>query len=392
MKIVILSIWYSEKMGYVENLLSKALASLGHEVHVITSTAQVYYNEPNYDIIYKPYLGERIQKESVKEIDGFKLHRLPFLEIGNKIVIKQLGAKLKEIKPDIVQAFDAFSFLTLQGAFYKPILGYKFFTANHIVASVFPLYSNSKVNLFKRLVFYLTRTIPGRICSWSTSICYPATIDAMEIAVKYYGVQKKKVKQAYLGVDTDIFHPKKESDGSSEVRKQLEIKESELLCIYTGRFTEGKNPLCLAKAVDKLVEMNEPFKALFLGDGPQVDEIKKMKACIVHDFVPYQELSKYYQIADIGVWPRQESTSMLDATASGLPIIISDRVQAKERVDGNGLIYTENDVDSLIESLLKLKDEELRAKLANNGVNKIKNKYSWIKIAIERVKDYNSFL
>ena len=392
MKIVILSVWYSEKMGYIENSLSKAMASLGHEVHVITSIAQVYYNEPNYDIIYKPYLGERILEKSVKEVDGFMLHRLPFFELGNKIIIKGLKEKLKKIKPDIVQTFDSCSFLTMQGAFYKLLFGYKFFTANHIVASVFPFLIDTKVSFLKKFAFYLTRTIPGRICSWTTSMSYPATIDALEIAVKYYGVQKKKVKQAYLGVDTDLFYPKKKREDVTKKREQLGVNTSEILCIYTGRFTEGKNPLCLAKAVDELVEMNEPFKALFVGNGPQVNEIKKMKGCIIHDFVQYQELPGFYQLADIGIWPRQESTSMLDATANGLPIIISDKVQAKERIDGNGLTYSENDVESLISKLIQLKDGKLRSQLSNYGVEKIKNKFSWLKIAEERLKDYNSFL
>ena len=131
MKIVILSVWFSDRMGYIENCLPKALARLGHDVHVLSSTAQVYYNEPNYDIIYKSFIGERIQPEGIYEIDGYTLHRLNFGTISNKIFIKNLKGKLKAINPDVVQAFDAFSFLTLQGAFNKLFLKYKFFTANH---------------------------------------------------------------------------------------------------------------------------------------------------------------------------------------------------------------------------------------------------------------------
>lgn len=383
-------------MGYIENCFPKALAQLGHEVHVISSTAQVYYNDSSYHNIYEPYLGKNIQEIGIKEIDGFKLHRIPFGVLSSKIYLKNLKQKLNEIDPDVVQSFDGFSFLTLQGAFYKLSMRYKFFTANHIVASVFPLFLDKKDSLLYKLKFYVTRTIPGRIVSKVTSRCYPATIDALDIAVKYYGIPKDKVKLAPLGVDTDFFHPFNQNVENIAQRKQkrqeLGFSENDIVCIYTGRFTEGKNPLCLAQAIDKLFEIGEPFKALFIGNGPQSEEIQKMKGCFVHKFVPYHELPQYYAIADIGVWPKQESTSMIDAAACCLPIIISNKVHATERVEGNGLTYVENDVDDLVKIILQMKDASLRGNLGKVGIEKIQNKFSWNKIAQDRINDYELFI
>jgi len=398
MKIVILSSWFSERMGYIENCLPKALAQLGHEVHVVSSTANVYYNSPDYKEVYEPFLGKNIAQEGVKQIDGFTLHRIPFTNIDNKIWFnnRKLGKTLREIDPDVVQVFDAFSFTTFQAFYFKLLLRFKLFTANHTVASVFPLFQPGKGTILHKLFFFISRTVPGKIVSWFTSMCYPATIDALDIAVKYYGVPKEKVKLASLGVDTDFFCPVPSSSEAlaarEKKRRELGVNDGEILCIYTGRFTEGKNPLLLAKAIEKLVERNEPFKALFMGNGAQLEEIKKRKGCIVHEFVPYHQLPEYYNIADIGVWPKQESTSMIDASACGIPIVISNRVQATERVEGNGLTYIENDVDDLADMILKMKDKELRKKLSEHGVNKIQNTYSWKKIAKDRVADYALFL
>lgn len=396
MKIVILSNWFSERMGYIENCLPKALAKLGHEVHVVTSTAQVYYNSPDYKDVYEPFLGKNIQEEGIMKIEGFTLHRIPFFNIDKKVCFKNLGKKLKEINPDVVQVFDAFSFTTLQAVYYKFFYRFKLFTANHTVASVFPLFQKGKNSIIHKALFFITRTIPGKIVSLFTSRCFPATIDALDIAVKYYGIPKEKVKLASLGVDTDFFCPSPNNQEALDIRekkrKKIGVQNDEILCIYTGRFTEGKNPLCLAKAIDKLVEKKEPFKAIFMGNGSQMEDIRKTRGCIVHEFVPYHQLPEFYNISDIGVWPRQESTSMIDAAACGVPIIISNRVQAIERVKGNGLTYTENDVDDLVNVLLKMKDKQLRLGLSEFGVNKIQTTYSWKKIAEDRIKDYGQFI
>jgi hypothetical protein len=45
MKIAVVSIFYSEGMGYSENCLPRALAALGHEVHLITTVFNVYGND-----------------------------------------------------------------------------------------------------------------------------------------------------------------------------------------------------------------------------------------------------------------------------------------------------------------------------------------------------------
>lgn len=394
MKIVILTNWFSEKMGYIENCLPKALAYLGHEVHVVASTAQIYFNDPMYKESYENFLGTNIVDECVKPFEGYTLHRLPFFTINGKIVIKSLHSKLKEINPDVVQTFDPVSFINLQVIYSMLTLKFKFFTANHTAASVFPLYTEKRSLLYK-IGFYFSRTLLAKFQNLFISRSYPATIDCEDVAIKFYGLSKEKSKMLPLGVDTQCFYPitsEQERLECLELRKELGYTENDIVCIYTGRFTKGKNPLCLAKAIEKLVETGEPYKGLFFGDGEQLEELKKTKGCIVKEFVPFQLLVKYYRLADIGVWPTQESTSMLDAAACGLPIVISNRVKAVERVEGNGKTYIESDPNDLSKVLLSLKDKSIRNELGNAGIKKIADNYSWIKMAKDRVEDYKLFV
>ena len=396
MRIVLINPYFSEGMGYLENCLPKALATLGYEVHMVTSTGQVYFNQPFYEKTYEKFLGKNIVEPLTKRIDGYLLHRLPFKLIFGKVILKGLYKSLKEINPDIVQTFDPFSFLNIQVILIKSFLNYKVFTANHIMKSVFPLaHAIRGKKILKKIVFHLTRTLPGKIINHFIEMSFPITVDAMDISAKYYSIPRSKMKIIPLGVDTQLFKPplsKEMKMKRDKKRKEFGISENEILCIYTGRFSEGKNPLCLAQSIHSLRNNGEKYKGLFIGHGVQREQISKLDGCIIKDFVLFNELADLYSIADIGVWPREESTSMLDAAASGLPLIISNTVQATERINDIGLTYIENNIDDLCSTLLKLKDPVLRTELGKNGVERMRNQFSWLKIAEIRVEEINKVL
>ena len=73
LKIVVVSAFYSQGMGYSENCLSRTLARLGHDVHVVTSTYNVYGNEALYDETYKAFLGPSQVPPGVCAVDGLSL-------------------------------------------------------------------------------------------------------------------------------------------------------------------------------------------------------------------------------------------------------------------------------------------------------------------------------
>ena len=83
---------------------------------------------------------------------------------------------------------------------------------------------------------------------------------------------------------------------------------------------------------------------------------------------------------------------MLDAAASGLPIIVNDTLVAVERVSGNGITYKLNDVDSLVNALLSLSDPIERKKLGSYGAEKMKEKFSWEVLVRRRWNDFKKSL
>lgn len=394
--IVFISDWFAERMGYAENCLPKAMAELGYAVHLITSNVQPYYDSPSYRETYEPFIGPGIVDVGIKEIDGYTLHRLPYAKVRGRLRIKRLVTTLHALHPEIVQTFDAFSITTIEAALAKPILDYKLFLESHLHASVFSPLVHSK-GWRQRFKWQSYAATVGRWISAVSEKCYPISIDAAEIAVRFLGIDKQKIEVCSLGVDTALFHPPSD-DATRQVRirfrQQLGFSPSDVVCIYTGRFSPDKNPLCLAQAIGILVEQGASFRGLFIGNGTatEVAAIGAQPGCIVHPFVSVRELVPYYWAADIGVWPKQESTSQLDAAACGLPIVVSTRVQARERIDGNGLAFAEDNPVDLARQIRTLADPKVRQQMGATGAAKIQDHFSWKRIAEQRAQDYDAAL
>ena len=396
MKIAIISPWFSENMGYADNLLPKALAKLGHDVYLITSTAQIYYNSTQYKKIYEPFLGSNILPPGEKYIDGYTLCRLPLRKVNK---LKGTGPGfiglmdyLKKITPDIIQVFDLGHIESQTAALYCKNNDCLLFSESHSHASV--VRKNNKRSFRELVISTINFFNPKiRLVNQQSELCYAIAEDVKEIVISLFHFPEKKIKIQPLGVDCDIFKPDNSQIGIEErtqLRRQLCIEENDILCIYTGRFTKDKDPHCLASAIDLLHQQgNKNYKAIFVGKGTQndIDFIQSQKGCIVLPFVPVNELPKYYRASDIGIWPREESTSQIDAFACGLPVIISNKVSVVERIEGNGLLYEEGNCMDLTKKILSL-NNEIRSKMSLTGIQKAQEKFSWDILAMERIVDY----
>ena len=410
MKIVVISRWYSEKMGYIENCLPRALAELGHDVHVVTSTAQVYFNHPFYEKSYQNYLGDRIQPVGSSDTEGgVHLHHLPFWSAAGHIWLRGLTNKIKELQPDIVHTFEHTSPDSVRLALLKKFGDgqFKLFTANHAIYSVLDTARNwAEISIFKKLIWHILQRIPGRFVASQIERCFAVTSDAGEIAERFLGVPAEKVKVTTLGVDTVQFHPN--TPIRQATRRAFEFTEQDIVVLYTGRLTAQKNPLLVAKAIEELnknarntlqTSTKSVFKGLFIGDGEQKDAIAAMPNIAILPPQPYRELPKFYQAADIAVWAMEESTSQLDAVGSGVCLVLTDKIAAYDCIEeGDSTTkpkivsrkFQHQNFDDLVAQLASLSDPSVRAALQKQGVATIEEASSWKVIARERVKDYES--
>jgi glycosyltransferase involved in cell wall biosynthesis len=264
-------------MGYTENLLPRALARQGAEVHLVTSDLQPPL--PDYAETYEPFLGPRHQLPGQRMMDGFVLHRLPHGSQKRGVYLQGLGRVLHHLQPDVVQALTIWSLSTYQAAAWKPLLGYALFLEEHIHQSVF--YPRRRTKLWLRVFRRTIGPTIGRV----SERCYPIATDVARIAADDFGYPESKISVCPLGVDTDVFFPvQRERDRSerSKLRERLGFAKDDVVCVYSGRFHPAKDPQCLASAVEHLRRETGVVRGLFIGSGTesQIREIESRDGCV----------------------------------------------------------------------------------------------------------------
>lgn len=393
MRIVVLIDSFPRNMGYIGTMLPKYLARLGADVHVLALDLPPYWQQPELHAHYKRLIGEEwFVPGRVSAEDGYTVHILKHERVGRLVRMPDMRRKLAELAPDVVYSQAAVGPMPLEAALWKIPYGYRLFTGSHMLASGFPFARKAHPWRSREAIkVLLARWIPGRFISLLTENCIAPTIDCGQIAWRFFGVQRRKVRVMHLGVDTDVFFPVSTPEHAAEraqVRRELGVADEELVCIYTGKLTAEKNVLIIAQAVKRLREAGRKFRLVCIGEGVHKDALAKAEWTTVLPFMPYQKLGRYYRASDIAIWPTNESTSMLDAAACGVPLIVSDGIVYRDHVDGNGLVIKMGDLADLVAKLTSLTDAGRRAELGRAGAAKMLDHFSWLAHARRRLDDY----
>jgi glycosyltransferase involved in cell wall biosynthesis len=170
-----------------------------------------------------------------------------------------------------------------------------------------------------------------------------------------HGLPAEKTKPLPRWVDTRRFTP---AMGEEDFWRCFGIAEG-IKFLYVGRVSREKNLGLLADAFRELLESGHMAHLVIIGDGPYRKELEeKLRGCpaTFAGFLEGDDLSRGYASSDVFVFPSTTDTFgnvVLEAQASGLPVIVSDEGGPKELMrDGvTGIVVKADDKDSLVDAM-----------------------------------------
>ena len=205
----------------------------------------------------------------------------------------------------------------------------------------------------------------------------PNSTDLRELAQKTLQTDMKVIEN---GVDTEKFSPKFETG-------------QELKVITVARLVERKRVQDVIKAVKDL-----DVKLEIVGGGPEIKNLRNLvdsldidqkvsfKGHLEHDMLP-----ELYKNSDIFVLPSLNegmSNTVLEAIASGLPIVVTDTGGANVLVDGNGLVVSSKSPEEVRDALSKYIGDSERIKKEGRRSRELAEQRSWKRIAEEYKEVY----
>lgn len=158
------------------------------------------------------------------------------------------------------------------------------------------------------------------------------------------------------GVDAREYSPAKRDRSDSEVKT-----------MYAGRISIEKNLALLKK-----LKLDHGRGMVFVGDGPYTDNLKRaMPEAEFTGFLVGEPLQQAYASADIFVFPSKTDTfgnAVLEAMASGLPVVVTDVLGPKDFVQHGktGFIATSDEEFVSYHHRLR-EDEALRHEMGRNA-------------------------
>src|SRR4029434_1898744 len=140
------------------------------------------------------------------------------------------------------------------------------------------------------------------------------------------------------------------------------------------RISKEKDLDVLAEAYRQLREEGLPVRLCFVGDGPYLQTLNQaLPDAVFTGYLKGKELAAAYASADIFVFPSTTDTFgnvIIEAQASGVPVIVSDSGGPKELVEdrSNGLITKSHDVEDFTRAIRRLVlDSALRQRMGNRA-------------------------
>jgi glycosyltransferase involved in cell wall biosynthesis len=187
------------------------------------------------------------------------------------------------------------------------------------------------------------------------------------------GLPVERMKPLPRWVDTDSYSPEMRHQGFWESRG---IARGRIVLLYVGRVSREKGLEMLVDAFKELAASGLAIVLAVIGDGPYREEMQSALAghpAVFTGYLAGEELQHGYASADVFVFPSATDTFgnvVLEAQASGLPVIVSDEGGPRElMVDGEtGVVFRAGSTANLTSAIHMLaSDRQLMTDMGCNA-------------------------
>ena len=348
-------------------MLKRALEGMGHQVYIVAP------NLENRKLIYD-------KKNKTIYLPGIKLglYKLRLAETYSRKAMKIIK---EEWKLDIVHTQTEFT-VSRFGRTVARKLNIPVVHTYHTMYEDYVYYLTH--GHFDKLARKAVVKIISNFCNNKCDRLIVPTNKIKEMFLDRYNI-KKEINVIPSGIDIERFYLtntiKKKSE---EIRKKYNIESDDFIIGSVGRVAAEKSYDETIKNMQELVKYNKKMKFMLVGDGPDMDNLKKLtsqlkldKNVIFTGLVDYDLMPVYYHVFDVMVSFSKTETqglTVVEGLAASLPTIcIEDESFINTIQNGyNGYLF--NDNEEYRKHIIDLAyDKELYKEMSMNAKNSVYN-------------------
>jgi len=344
--------------------LANALSEKEKVMLIIAHGSQLSDNLEGIDNVVTPHLFMSIK---------------PAYHPTNLLAFKSLTKKVSQFKPDVVHLqLGGFTIDFLVFLFCKFVKKYPLVTTFHDVKPHL-----GEKSLMVSYFRHWMRKYSDEIIVHGEKL--------KEQMINEYSLPSEKVHAIHIGEHQVAPFKRYE---------RQDIKEDGNLILFFGRIYEYKGLEYLIKAEAMITKKVPNARIVIAGAGKNFRKYEEMignrkDKFIVHNYlISYKEGAELFQRCSVVVLP------YIDASQSGVvptaysfkkPVVVTDVGSISEVVDEGktGFVVPPRDSQALAEAVIRLlKDKRLRKEMGENAYNKLKNDFSWGRIAKRTIEVY----
>lgn len=306
-----------------------------------------------------------------------------FLDKGIEIrCLKRQWWKLikvvKQIDPDVVVTY-LFHADFLGRTYLRPLTKYRPIPYLRTTYN-FPRYK--WVRLFERLTSFMVSA-------------YLANSNSVkDYYVKNMGVEANKITVIPNGIDLRKYNLS--NIWREEFREALSVGNNDVVITCVANFHPNKGHKYLLKVFAKTLEKKKNIWLWLIGDGENRKEIEEIANSLnIREKVIFwgkrsdvPDLLKSTDIFTLLTSFEGMSNAVLEAMASGIPVLVSDIAENRELVGRSGVLVSMDNIDTVSDELIKLVVDSCLRKRMGVELRSVVEKHHQIDLVIDRLSQF----